>query len=121
MPTYHSFEELDCYQKCRAVRIWINELIKNQTIKDRDLIQNIRRAGRSATRNIAEGFGRHHPKENIQFCRIAIGSLHETLEDLNIVRDEITCKSSEIEEGRILIYKALKSLRGYVQYLRSRA
>ena len=77
--------ELDCYKKCRIVRQWIEQLIKNDIQKnDFDMIQNIRRAGRSTTRNIAEGFGRHHPKENIQYLRISRGSLFEIEADLII-------------------------------------
>jgi len=37
-------------------------------------------AVRSVTANIAEGFGRFHDQENIQFCRQSRGSLTETLE-----------------------------------------
>ena len=37
-------------------------------------------SSRSITANIADGFGRFHHQENIQFCRQARGSLSETLE-----------------------------------------
>jgi four helix bundle protein len=118
MPTYHSVEQLDCYQKCREVRLWIYRLLKDHAIADLDLRQNLKRAGRSTTRNIAEGFGRHHHKENIQFCRIAIGSLFEILDDLNILVDEEICSDSDVMTGRELTFDALKSTRGYVHYLK---
>ncbi|NNF34240.1 MAG: four helix bundle protein [Saprospiraceae bacterium] len=117
MPSYTRFEELDCYKKCREVRVWVDALIKSNSKIDRDLIQNIRRAARSSTRNIAEGFGRHHHKENIQFCRIARGSLHEIFEDLNIMKDENMSDEETLKQGRILIAKALKSLNEYIKYL----
>src|SRR5262245_28706875 len=44
---------------------------------DRDFCNQIRDSSRSATRNIAEGFGRYYPKELIRFLRIAGGSLQE--------------------------------------------
>ncbi|NNF36854.1 MAG: four helix bundle protein [Saprospiraceae bacterium] len=83
------------------------------------MIQNIRRAGRSSTRNIAEGFGRHHHKENMQFCRILRGSLHEIIEDLNILLDEENINEVKFNEGKLLVSKALKSLNGYIKYLGS--
>ncbi len=119
MPTYLSFEELDCYKKCRGVRIWIQEFIEQTNLKDPDIIQNITRASRSTTRNIAEGFGRHHHKENAQFCKISVGSLHEILDDFNILQDEGLSTASELEPGRQLVYQALKSTNGYVRYLKS--
>ncbi len=117
MGNYTTFEQLDCYKKCRDLRIWIHEFLKMQNIKDRDLIQNIKRAGRSTTRNIAEGFGRFHFKENRQYCRIALGSLHEILDDLNIIEDENICKKKDLVKGRILAYQALKSTQGCIKYL----
>ena len=117
MSTYTSFEQLDCYKKCRLVRIWINNFLKKYNISDRDMIQNIKRAGRSTTRNIAEGFGRHHYKENRQFCRISLGSLNEILDDFNILEDEQFCNKEGLKEGRILVYQALKSTQGYINYL----
>lgn len=42
-----------------------------------ELVSQMRRASRSVTHNIAEGYGRFHYQENIQFCRISRGSLHE--------------------------------------------
>ena len=121
MPTYTTFEELDCYKKCRDLRIWVHQFLRKAQIRDRDLIQNIKRASRSTTRNVAEGFGRHHPKENIQFCRIAVGSIHEVLDDLNIITDDNLSTPNLVTPGKILSYKALKSLRSYIAYLQRRA
>lgn len=42
-----------------------------------ELVSQMRRASRSVTHNIAEGYGRFHYQENIRFCRISRGSLHE--------------------------------------------
>jgi len=86
-------------------------------IRDRDIRQNIIRAGRSTTRNIAEGFGRHHHKENIQYCRISRGSLHEILDDFNIIVDEGFCQESDLVEGKQYLYQALKSVNGYIKYI----
>ena len=76
--SYKSFEELDCWKACREVRKFVYELVKKYPKEELyGLVQDMRRAARSTTHNIAEGFGRYHFKENIQFCRHSRGSLHE--------------------------------------------
>lgn len=84
------------------------------------MYQNMLRAARSTTRNIAEGFGRFHFKENIQFCRISRGSLFEIKDDLLSCVDEKFVGSQDIVEGLQLIDQAIHSLNGYVKYLNSK-
>ena len=52
------------------------------------MVDQLIRATRSITANIAEGHGRYHFQENIQFCRQARGSLTETLDHLICAQDE---------------------------------
>ena len=52
------------------------------------LDQQMRRAAVSVSNNIAEGHGRWHWKENIQFCRISRGSVAELIDDFNTCLDE---------------------------------
>ena len=82
--------------------------------------QNMRRAARSTARNIVEGFGRFHFKENIQFCRISRGSLFEIKDDLLSCVDEKLVSSRDIAEGIQLIDQAIHSVPGYVKYLDSK-
>ena len=122
MGTYKSFEELDCWQKCRELRIWVNKFLKsNLKDLDDDLIQNMRRASRSTTRNLAEGFGRFHFKDNIRFCRISLGSLFELKEDIIICLDETKIPREEIETGLKFIRMAISSVIGYINYLKSKS
>lgn len=83
-----------------------------------DLKDNMRRTARSATRNIAEGFGRHHHNENIQFCRIARGSLYEVIDDTITAYEEKYVTTEQYQYGRVLINKAITLLNGYINYLR---
>ena len=120
MSTYKTFEELDCWQKCRRVRLWVYHfLIKNFSQLDEDLVQNLKRASRSSTRNIAEGFGRFYFKDNIRFCRIALGSLFELKDDILICVDEKRVEKKEIEHGLKLILNAIISVKGYINYLKA--
>jgi four helix bundle protein len=77
----------------------------------------MKRAARSTTNNIAEGFGRFHFQENIQFCRISRGSLHELVDQLITSKDDDYITKGEYEKGRDLISKALAVLNGYINYL----
>jgi four helix bundle protein len=82
------------------------------------LKDQVLRASRSITANIAEGFGRYHYQENIQFCRQARGSLAETLEHLITAFDEQYI-GKEILEAINKDYKlCLKEINGYIKYLK---
>ena len=87
---------------------------------DLDLRSNLNRASRSTTRNIAEGFGRFHFKDNIRFCRISRGSLFELKDDLILCLDEKMAPPEIIKEGFELIDVAIYSLHGYIKYLSAR-
>lgn len=75
------------------------------------------RAARSVTANIAEGFGRHHHQENLQFCRLARGSLMECLEHLNVALDEGFLSQENYGNFRSQHETAAKLLNGYISYL----
>lgn len=65
-----SFEELDYWNAARKVRMFVEKVIVKFPASEKfDLLINRRRAARSSTRNIGEGFGRFHFQDNIQFCR----------------------------------------------------
>lgn len=116
--SYKSFEELDCWKACREVRLFIMQLIKKFPKEEKfALFDDMKRAARSTTHNIAEGFGRFHYQENIQFCRHSRGSLHELIDQLITAKDDRYIQDDEYEEGKKLISKALALLNGYINYL----
>jgi four helix bundle protein len=113
-----SFEDLECWEACVEVRIYISVLIKIFPAFEKfDLASNLRRASRSSTRNIAEGYGRYHFQENIQFCRQSRGSLFELIDDLITARDEGYIANKEYSEAKSKIEIALRLLNGYINYL----
>jgi len=116
--SFKTFEDLKCWQACREVRIFIYRLVKNYPSEEKySLADNMKRAARSTTENIAEVFGRFHYKENAQFCRIGRGSLFELLDDLITSIDEDYIHREDFQKGRDLISKALILLNGYIKYL----
>ncbi|RKX37305.1 MAG: four helix bundle protein, partial [Verrucomicrobia bacterium] len=82
------------------------------------LKDQIIRSSRSVTANIAEGYGRHHHKENIQFCRTARGSLTETLDHLIVALDDEYLTKEEHTIMRGLLENTHKVLNGYIAYLK---
>jgi four helix bundle protein len=113
-----SFEELHCWKACRNVRRYVMELIKKFPPEEKyALTDGMRRSSRSTTENIAEGFGRYHFQENIQFCRHSRGSLHELIDQLITALDEEYITKSEYSNGKELINRALGLLNGYINYL----
>ena len=113
-----SFEDLECWKACTEVRRFITELVKKYPKEEKyALVDDMKRAARSTTHNIAEGFGRFHFQENIQFCRISRGSLYELIDQLITSLDDGYITFEEYEEGRTLISKALPLLNGYIRYL----
>ena len=115
---FTSFEELECWQAAKAVRQFVEKIIlKFPSSEKFDLIDNMRRAARSATRNIAEGFGRYHYLENIQFCRQSRGSQQEVVDDLITAHENKYITPDEYNEGRKLLSKSIALINGYINYL----
>ena len=116
--SFKTFEDLECWKACTEVRRFITELVKRYPKEEKfALVDDMKRSARSTTHNIAEGFGRFHFQENIQFCRISRGSLHELIDQLITSKDDGYITTEEYERGRALISKALALLNGYIRYL----
>lgn len=121
MGTFKSFEDLECWKHARELRIFISKSIIPLLPEEEkfDLVSQIRRSSRSVGTNISEGFGRYHFQENIQFCRMARGSLNETLDHGIIASDEGYIKEKDLEEIRVRHDKTLLILNGYIKYLKN--
>jgi len=78
------------------------------------------RASRSSTACIAEGYGRFHFQENIQFCRQARGSLYELIDHVDVSLDCNYMVSSSPESLINKIKTAIRILNGYIKYLKQR-
>src|SRR3989338_3085063 len=89
MEGHGGLDELEVYQRARSFRMQMYALARSLPPMERfNLLSQIVRAATSLTNNIAEGYGRYHYQESIQFFRIARGSLEELRDDINICMDE---------------------------------
>ena len=118
MSQLKSFEKLECWKASTLLRRYIIEVIKKFPKEETYLlISLIKRASRSVTNNIAEGYGRFHYKENAQFCRQSRGSLYELKDHFIIALDENIISKEEYDTFIIHFEKAVSLLNGYINYL----
>jgi four helix bundle protein len=116
--SFKSFEDLKCWRACTEVRRYITKLVKKYPKEEKyALVDVMKKAARSTTHNLAEGFGRFHFQKNVQFCRISRGSLYELIDQLITSKDDGYITTEEYETGRDLINKALPLVNGYIKYL----
>ncbi len=116
MRSINSFEDLDVWNVGRQIRkdlyAWTATLPKQEQYC---LGQQIRTAAISLTSNIAEGYGRFHFKENIQFCRISRGSAYELLDHLIACKDQAYLDEQRFEEMRTKLRSFVQLINGYIR------
>jgi four helix bundle protein len=116
--TFYGFEGLAVYQAARTFRRKISDLCKLLPPTENFLLKSqIIRSSRSIAANIAEGHGRFHYKEFIQFCRQARGSLTETLEHLICAYDEEYISAAQLTDLRTDYANLLRLINGFINYL----
>jgi len=118
-----TFEDLECWKACRELRRFITkEVIPVLPREERfSLEDQLIRAARSTTANLAEGYGRFHHLDNSKFCSNARGSAYEILDHLITASDDALISQELVEKGRSLITSAIKLINGYMAYLKRAA
>ncbi|MCK4315641.1 MAG: four helix bundle protein [Anaerolineae bacterium] len=112
------FEDLECYQLALQVLREAYRVAKLLPPEERyNLAHQMRKAAASVVLNIAEGYGRYHYLDSLRFYYIARGSLDETLSGF-VICDEVGYTSEELPRQRELCHSALRSLNGYIRYIR---
>jgi len=113
------FTDIKAYKLVRKLRIAVYSVIKKLPTEERyDLASQLRRAAISCTANIAEGYGRFHFQENIQFCRISRGSIYEIQDHLITCFDNEYIAKEAYESIWDLSENAIRVLDGYIRYLK---
>ena len=83
-----------------------------------ELYSQILRSSRSATANIAEGWGRYHYKENIKFLYNARGSVAEIIDHALEARSWNYITDETLENIRLQTTRCIQVINGYIRYLR---
>jgi len=115
-----AFEDLKCWQACRRLRLFVFKEVVPTLNRDEKyrLSDQILKAARSATANIAEGYGRYHYLDNAKFCSNSRGSCWEVLDHLITAHDEDMISLDLLHKGRELVNNAVKLINGYMSYLK---
>ncbi len=113
-----SFEDLEVWQVCRDLRKTLTGLARKLPQEEKfRLTDQIIRAARSITNNIAEGYGRYHFQENMQFCRQSRGSLYEIMDHLIICVEEKYLPDDNFNKLKSDCERAIMLLNGFIRYL----
>ncbi len=115
---FKDFTTLECWQKAREVRkFFVEEVLHLIPSEEKyHFKMQIKDALVSITANLAEGYGRFHYREGIQFYLIARGSLFEFKDHLISGLDFGYFSEDLVETGVNRIETAKKSLNGYINY-----
>ncbi|MHA6247328.1 four helix bundle protein [Pontibacter sp. CAU 1760] len=113
------YKGLDVWKKSRelASQVYsITKLFPKEEIFG--LTSQMRRAAVSVASNIAEGCGRQHAKDAIQFFYIGRGSLYELETQLYIATDLNYLNAATLAEALELIISCKQMLNGLIKYFR---
>ena len=115
-----TFEDLECWKQCRLLRLFVaKEVVPQLPREERHRLgDQVLRAARSTTANIAEGYGRFLYLDNAKFCSNVRGSCHEVLDHLITANDEDLISAELLQRGRDLTGTAVRLLNGYMNYLK---
>jgi four helix bundle protein len=116
-----SFQDLVCWQLARELRRSVRTLIATPSLsKDFDLCNQLRRSTRSATGNIAEGFGCRTHAEFARFLDIAARSIKETEDRLIESVDNQLITQEQTALAQNLAKRASVAVSRLANYLRSK-
>jgi len=117
----NNYKELDVWLKSRQLVKIIYELTASFPQQEKyGLISQMNRAAISIPSNIAEGIGRNHPKETIQFLYIAKGSLYELETQIYLSIDLGFC----LDKNAVFIFDKITEVRklliGFIKHHQSK-
>ena len=115
------FVSLEAWKNAKKVKLFFyKKIIPTLPNEEFNLNVQMRKASISVTANIAEGYGRFHYQELLQFFRIARGSLYELKDHLISCNDLSYIEADLLKEGNQLIEASKKNINGYVNYIKKR-
>jgi len=115
---FRTFEDLDVWKVCRDLRAHITIIARTFPKEEQYRLRDqLVRASRSVTANLAEGYGRFHYTENIQFARQARGSLYETIDHLTVAQEEKLISDETFTSMREGVLRAVSVVNGFIRYL----
>jgi len=118
---FDDFRDLEVWQRCKEIRKDVWTLCKTFPQEEKyRLSDQMIRSSRSSTACIAEGYGRFHYQETIQFCRESRGSLYELIDHFDVAVECGYIDDKQAERFIGNIKNAIRPLNGYIKYLKER-
>ena len=115
--SYKAYNDLDVWKQSRNLANYIYSTSKKFPKEEiYGLTNQMRRCAVSVPSNIAEGCGRQHTKDSLQFYYISRGSLYELETQFYIAFDQEYISQTELEEGLEKIISCKKLLNGFINY-----
>jgi len=116
--SFNSFEDMPIWQKAMDLAVKIFNLTEDLPRKeDYGLTSQIRDSGLSVSGNLAEGFGRKHTKDKLNFYYNSRGSLAETKSHLIYGRKVGYFSNPDFESCLALITEIWKELNSIISSL----
>ena len=120
MATFKAIEEIEAWQKARALTQEIYAASRGERFtRDFGLRDQIRRASVSVMANIAEGFERDGSGEFLQFLSIAKGSAGEVRAHLYVAFDQGYIDQATFKRLLELVMEVSRVIAGLMAYLRT--
>ncbi|RMG21455.1 MAG: four helix bundle protein [Methanobacteriota archaeon] len=120
MKNVQDFTDLKVWQSAHTLKLNIYHIISHLPYnEEKNLSLQIRKCAVSVTANIAEGFGRHHKRDTLQFLRISRGSLYELKDNILSCRDLKFISQEQALSILHQIHNTFKLLNGYIRYFKN--
>jgi len=117
-----SYRDLDVWKQSRLLVKSVYQLSKSFPKEEQFGITNqLRRAAISVPSNLAEGSGRNHSKDSIQFFFIARGSLYEIETQLILASDLEFISRKQLDEVLEQVTRCKKLLNGFINYFQKQS
>ena len=115
------YTNLDVFKECRIFVTNVYEISKKFPDEEiYSLTNQVRRASISILSNLAEGVGRNHVKDSLQFFYISRGSLYEVDAQLLIASDLGYISENQLNEILLQSTNCKKLLNGFINYHKSK-
>ncbi|MGL4630066.1 MAG: four helix bundle protein, partial [Leadbetterella sp.] len=112
-----NYKDLDVWKFGRELVVEIYKMTKHFPQDEKfGLVSQMRRCAISIPSNIAEGQGRNHTKDSVQYYYISRGSLYELETQVIISNDLEYTSQSEFERISQKITECLKLTNGLINY-----
>lgn len=114
---YKKYTELNVWQQARKLVVDIYKLGKNFPKEEQyGLVSQMRRCAVSIPSNIAEGCGRNHKKDSLQFFFISRGSIYELETQLYLSSDLGFIDQHNCDDLLQQLETVRKLLNGFIRY-----